>query len=104
MKKKASSVEKNSGINRQRSRKAIIRKARNKRRGSTISSAQTRPVKTLRWVGTGQLALNCGISPQTIRNDIERGKLHGRQTGTGRYLISRLEADRYMVENGYATS
>ena len=61
-----------------------------------------RPVSSARWIGTGQLALICGVSGQTIRNDIERGKLMARQTGSGRYVIPRAEADRYILENGYS--
>lgn len=62
------------------------------------------PVSTTRWIGTGQLALRCGVSIQTIRNDIERGKILAQKTGTGRYIIPRTEADRYLLENGYAAS
>jgi len=62
------------------------------------------PVSATRWIGTGQLALRCGVSIQTIRNDIERGKIIAQKTGTGRYIIPRTEADRYLLENGYAAS
>jgi len=54
-----------------------------------------------RWYGTGQMALRCGISTQTIRNDIDRGKINAKKTGSGRYVIPRAEVERYMEENGY---
>ena len=72
----------------------------------SVSSVQVkeaiRPVSAARWIGTGQLALRCGVSSQTIRNDIERGKIMARQTGSGRYVIPRAEADRYILKNGYS--
>jgi excisionase family DNA binding protein len=63
-----------------------------------------RSVAVARWVGTGQLALRCGLTSQTIRNDIERGKIIAHQTGSGRYVISRAEVERYLIENGFASN
>jgi hypothetical protein len=56
-----------------------------------------------RWYATGQMALHCGVSVQTIRNDIDRGKINANKSISGRFIIPRSEVDRYMLENGYGT-
>jgi len=72
------------------------------RASSQSASHEVRSVSAVKWISTGQLALKSGLCIQTIRNDIERGKIIAHQTRSGRHIISREEAERYLLENGYA--
>jgi hypothetical protein len=72
------------------------------RRKTVVANGEVRPTHEMKWFNSSRLALKCGVTPQTIRNEISRGHLAARQTRSGRYVISRVEADRYMVENGFA--
>jgi hypothetical protein len=87
-------------------KRGVVRKTAGRARARSRSARNkiVRSGSAMKWIGTGDLALRCGVTSQTIRNDIERGKLTARQNGAGRYVIPRDVAEKYIYENGYANA